>query len=84
MRGNEMTTQTMIKAKVTAYKPSGKYYAAGEGAIPTDWYLMQATRDSVFGVGQPVPGLSTRGEEFLLVVEPVDGGTPFMIMPEVV
>ena len=70
-----------MEANITCFKQSGKYYTEGCGEIRDDYLYTKSTRRSVFF--EKVPGLSGLGEEFFIMVEPIDkNGVPFLILPE--
>lgn len=75
--------------QLTYFKPSGKYYAAGELPVDLAWYLpgqhpnlatwlIAEHIEALQAADQPVPGLSTSGKSFIIHVTHPDG-VPFLI-----
>lgn len=53
------------------FKPSGKWYASGEGVFPSG-PLWKLDRNMIVAENGSMPGLSGRAEEFTIVVVPRD------------
>lgn len=61
-----------------AFKDSGKYYTSGKGYYPraVDNEYVEINRDTIaVWNGGVVPGLSGRGEDFTIIVRPLDNCT---------
>ena len=67
------------------FKPSGKWYASGEGRFPSG-KLWKLDRNMIVAENGSMPGVSGRAEEFTIVVIPRDNcqsefACPMMIAP---
>lgn len=64
------------KAKFLYFKSTGKFYTSGEGVLPDDMWDMHGNeewRAAILRANQNhMPGLSTTGSNFIVVVLPGD------------
>lgn len=73
----------LVKCKFTYFKPSGKWYTDGEGAVDVKQYYDLGEAIRKLREDRKLPGI-TRGDEFFIVVEPLEPDEwkiPLLITP---
>lgn len=75
-------SEELLSATFTYFKSSGKFYTAEKGLIRKDWYLQPYTREFVKQDNDgSMPGLSTDGLEFYIVID-IPESYPLLIRPK--